>query len=94
MSSRFTFVLLIVYVAVVPCVVLGQSDSTEELRVEQRHVIGSLNLLVFVLLLILTILLIWLFKHRRLRFVHETGLAVIYGEIAALLFLTAHSASI
>lgn len=31
-------------------------------------------------LLALTVLTIWLFKHRRVAWLHETGLAVIYGK--------------
>ena len=90
MSSCFVLFVFVILIAVVPYVVVGQakSDSNEERRVEQRHVISSLNLLVFVMLLILTILTIWLFKHRRIRFVHETGLAVIYGESSMTLYKT------
>lgn len=66
---------------------LGQSchgESTDielDAKANKLHQIDSLNLLLYTFLLTLTVLTIWLFKHRRVSWLHETGLAVIYGLI-------------
>jgi sodium/hydrogen exchanger-like protein 6/7 len=58
----------------------GAIDVQENLRRQREHIVSSTNLLIFIFLLILVVLTIWLFKHKRLSFVHETGLAIFYGK--------------
>lgn len=58
----------------------AETDIALDAKAQSTHIIDSLNLLSYTLLLILTVLTIWLFKHRRVSFLHETGLAVIYGN--------------
>ncbi|XP_038108024.1 sodium/hydrogen exchanger 7 isoform X4 [Culex quinquefasciatus] len=61
---------------------LGESTDIElDAKANKIHQIDSLNLLLYTFLLTLTVLTIWLFKHRRVSWLHETGLAVIYGLI-------------
>ncbi|KAG2463219.1 SL9A9 protein, partial [Polypterus senegalus] len=52
---------------------------------EHHHQRETAELLVFNLLLILTFLTVWLFKHRRFRFLHETGGAMFYGLLMGLI---------
>lgn len=65
----------------------GMEELSTEKEAEESHRQDSVNLLTFILLLTLTILTIWLFKHRRVRFLHETGLAMIYGKTCVFLTL-------
>ena len=65
------------------CSHLNIEDSIEEateVKVERSHVVDSQVLLMFIGLLISTVLTIWLFKVRRFRYMHESGLSMIYGK--------------
>ncbi|XP_078420352.1 sodium/hydrogen exchanger 9-like [Cetorhinus maximus] len=61
------------------------AKSTSGRHVAESHRQDSAQLLIFNFLLILTLLTIWLFKHRRVRFLHETGGAMFYGLIMGLI---------
>lgn len=73
-SVSFLFLSMIV-------IVNGESTDIElDAKATLLHRIDSLNLLLYTFLLTLTILTIWLFKHHRVSWLHETGLAIIYGK--------------
>lgn len=57
------------------------TDIELDAKATHLHRLDSFNLLVYTFLLTLTILTIWLFKHHRVSWLHETGLAIIYGKI-------------
>ena len=54
--------------------------SDAEHKAEEKSENDSTMILVVVGLLILTVLTIWLFKVKRFRFFHETGVCMFYGE--------------
>ena len=60
-------------------------EEATEVKVERSHVVDSQVLLMFIGLLIATILTIWLFKVKRFRYMHESGLSMIYGKQFMLL---------
>jgi len=60
-------------------------EDAEDKRVEITHKIDSINMLFYIGLLIVTMLTVWFLKHYRVRFIHETGLAIVYGKFSTLI---------
>lgn len=86
MASNRSMVPLFYGVALVLCDMIARAncESTDielDAKATHLHRLDSFNLLVYTFLLTLTILTIWLFKHHRVSWLHETGLAIIYGKI-------------
>ena len=76
--------LLLAFLAFIGPIAASIIDVQVDEKKEFGHVADSVDLLCYVLLLCVTILTFWTFKTRRIRFLHESGLAVIYGLLVGL----------
>lgn len=56
-------------------------DVIVDQKGKQRHQIDTLNLLAYVVLLVLVLVTTWYFKRKKRLYIHETGLAIIFGLI-------------
>jgi sodium/hydrogen exchanger-like protein 6/7 len=56
-------------------------EGKRESEIANSHNIDSLSMLIFTNLLIFTVLMTWLFKIRRFRCFHETGVATVFGIV-------------
>lgn len=78
-----TFILVLLSVRTTnadsPCGKTTAASDTEH-KAKEKSENDSTMILVVVGLLILTVLTIWLFKVKRFRFFHETGVCMFYGE--------------
>jgi len=69
---------------------MDEIETQVDERRQKVHIVDSLDLLIYLSLLAITILTLWVFKKKRLKFLHESGLAVIFGLVvgAILRFTT------
>lgn len=54
-------------------------QDVTDIQQEQIHLYDSLALLIIVFLLFIIIITIWIFQSKRIRILHSTGLALLYG---------------
>ena len=59
----------------------GQMEVHGDLAKTKTHLVDSLDLLIYLLLLFLTILTLWVVKRKRVMFLHESGLSVLIGLV-------------
>ena len=60
-------------------ITFAQMEVHGDLAKTKTHLVDSLDLLIYLLLLFLTILTLWVFKRTRVMFLHESGLSVLIG---------------
>lgn len=79
-GTWITYMTNVVTVAAAQATTVIPADTLDgAAQAERAHEYDGFELLMFMGLLILTIISIWVIKHFRLRFIHETGLSIVYG---------------
>ena len=75
-------------------ITFAQMEVHGDLAKTKTHLVDSLDLLIYLLLLFLTILTLWVFKRTRVMFLHESGLSVLIGLlVGAILRFTGRTNS-
>ena len=60
-----------------------ENEKAAAEKEKKYSAIDTAFLLVMMFLLIITVLTVWLFKVKRFRFLHETGVCMIYGKLVS-----------
>ena len=60
---------------------LDEIEVVTDVRSQRQHIADSTDLLAYVCLMVLTMVTMWVFKRKRIWFLHESGLSVMFGLI-------------
>ena len=58
---------------------VDEMEVVADVRKQRRHIADSTDLLAYVCLLVLTMVTMWVFKKKRIWFLHESGLSIMFG---------------